>query len=128
MIWTILAVVVILVVLAAAFLLRRKKGLSAGDKAQIQEYWRRACAQPDPHRRVLDADAVVSQLLKRLGYQGSVADQLKKAGTYIPDVNAVWAAHKLRNRIAHEPGAAVSPAEADRAIRAFERLVQKYAA
>jgi hypothetical protein len=127
MIWTVLAVIVILVVLTAVLKLRRKKGLSESDKKQIRQFWDKAAAQPDPHRRVLDTDAVISQLLKRLGYEGSVADQLKKAEKQIPDINAVWAAHKLRNRIAHEPGTSVSPTDADRAVRAFERIVRKFA-
>jgi hypothetical protein len=117
----------VIMVLGAVFLLRpRGKKLSAQDKQELLRHWDRVRSQQDPHRRVLDADAVIAQLLGKLGYQGSMADKLKRAAKQVPDLNAVWAAHKLRNRIAHEPGAAVADAEADRAVRALEKVLRKF--
>ena len=130
MIYTSIFVLFVLFVLLVAFVLfsfRRKKGLTSHQKAQIQQHWLRAISQPDLHRRILDGDAVVAELLTMLGYQGSMADKLKRAESFIPDINAVWAAHKLRNRIAHEMGASINQNEADRAMHAFERVIHKFA-
>ena len=63
---------------------------------------------------------MVDNLLGALGYQGSFADKLKKAGPRFQNLDALWSAHKLRNRIAHEVGIHVQPKEAERALRAFE--------
>lgn len=123
------AILFIALLIAAAvwfFWLRKGKNLSASAKAELRGKWQRTQAIGDPHRRLLEADAVVSQVLGMRGYAGTMADRLKKAGPYIPDVNGVWAAHKLRNRIAHEPGLQVSDAEAARAMKAFGRVIEKF--
>lgn len=55
-----------------------------------------------PSKAILDADKILDKTLEIMGYQGSVAEKLKKAKTRFSNNNAVWRAHKLRNKIAHE--------------------------
>jgi hypothetical protein len=100
-----------------------KPKLSLGSARLIQAKWSHVQAMQDVHRKVMDADAVLDLTLKELGYQGSLGDKLKKAGKYFPDLNAVWRAHKLRNRIAHEPGTQIHPREAQEALQAIESAI-----
>jgi hypothetical protein len=117
----------VLIVIAAVFL-RKGPSLPSHVKAKIRTQWQSVQSLPDPHRRILEADTVVAKLLEGLGFQGSMADKLKRGGKYVPDLNAVWAAHKLRNRIAHEPGVQLSEYDVKRAMSAFGRVVEKYCA
>lgn len=104
----------------------RRRGLSASDKSILQNSWKKAAAQSDPHRRLLDADNVVCDLLGRLGYTGSMGDRLKKAGPRIRNLQALWTAHKLRNRIAHEPGFEAPPSEVQRAVSSLESVLRQF--
>ncbi len=94
--------------------------------AQARALWKHftaAEAQSDPHRRVLDAAKTFESALKAKGYRGSLGDMLRVAGPAIPAVQSVWDALKLRNRLAHEPGAQADAKTADRAAAAFERAL-----
>ena len=70
-----------------------------------------------------EADKVLDLALNELGFKGTVADKLKKAGPRFSDINAVWRVHKLRNTLAHETGARVSENEATNAMRVFEKAI-----
>jgi len=48
-----------------------------------------------------------------------LGDLLKRYGSKLPNEQPVWNAHKLRNRIAHEPQVTVSATDADRAVNAL---------
>ncbi|TSC58040.1 MAG: Uncharacterized protein Greene041619_819 [Candidatus Peregrinibacteria bacterium Greene0416_19] len=119
----ILLIVVAIGVIGLLLLVRRRKRLSAAASSKIRSAWNHAVSLPDTHRRLLEADKVLDVTLEELGYRGTLGEKLKKASGSIPSVNAVWAAHKMRNRIAHEPGASLSDAECRSALQAFERAI-----
>ena len=125
MLWFFPAIVVLVLCLFLWWKFRRR-GLSASSKKKIASQWQTVLNHDDPHRRLLEADAVLGHLLKELGHAGSVADQLRSAQSIIPGLQDVWAAHKLRNRIAHEPGIGLTDAEVSRAIQAFNRVIRKF--
>lgn len=103
------------------FALRRKKRLSPEAIKRLRKHWIAAKKIGEPSLRVLEAEKVLDGLLKELGYDGGFGEKLKRAGPRLRNEDAVWKAHKLRNRIAHEPGVRVTEAEAERALSAFER-------
>lgn len=70
---------------------------------------------------IMEADKLLYEIMEKKGYKGSLGDKLKKAGPAFSNVNDVWSAHKLRNRLAHELGAGVSAEEASRTLRKYER-------
>jgi dephospho-CoA kinase len=73
----------------------------------------------DPAKKVLEADKVLHEALKSFGSNASLGDLLKRYGSKLPNEQPVWNAHKLRNRIAHEPQVTVSATDADRAVNAL---------
>jgi hypothetical protein len=95
-------------------------------QARLRAEWDKARSREDLHRRILEADTVLSLLLDELGFRGTTGEKLKKAGTLLPDVNGVWHAHKLRNRIAHEPGTDIDQAKAAKAMRSFEHVIDTF--
>ncbi|PIR53437.1 hypothetical protein COU76_01315 [Candidatus Peregrinibacteria bacterium CG10_big_fil_rev_8_21_14_0_10_49_10] len=106
------------------FLRLRGRKLSGSVQKKLLAQWKSLEQIQDDLRRVLEADSILDSALGASGYSGSLAEKLKKAGPRFSDLNAVWAAHKLRNRIAHEPGMRVSKQESDRAVTALRRAFQ----
>lgn len=75
-------------------------------------------SESDFHLSILEADKLVDRALRDLGYapDKTMADRLRQAAKKFSDVNGMWQAHKLRNRIAHETGVKVSQMDARRAL------------
>ncbi len=121
-----LGILIVLGMGLAVLLWPRKRRLDSAAKARITAAWQHAVNLPDPHRRVMEGDKVLDHLLAALGYKGTLGEKLKRADRILPDKNGAWRAHKLRNRLAHEPGAQVSPKEEAEAMAAFERVVRKF--
>jgi hypothetical protein len=103
-----------------------KPKLNSASATLVQKKWAHVQTLSDPHRKILEADAVLDLALKELGFKGSLGDKLKKAGKYLPDENAVWRAHKLRNRIAHEPGTQVGEREVSEVLNAIEKGIKAF--
>lgn len=100
---------------------RRGGGFSSAEKRKYLEHWERIRRDADFRHAVMDADKLLDTLLGRKGYSGPLGEKLKKSARLFSDLNGVWAAHKLRNRLAHELDAKLSPHEARRALQQFER-------
>lgn len=110
-----------IVIAVLVFYFYGKKGFSEKDKEFFRKKWQEAASLPDQRLTVLEADKLLDKLLHKKGYAGSLGEKLKKAGTLFSDINAVWSAHKLRNRFAHELDFKPSPQEMGSAIRSFEK-------
>ncbi len=126
---TLVAGAVVLVATAAALLVVVRRGvrrrrLSAADAASLRAEFALLDSIPDDARRVLEAEKILDHAFASLGYRGTFADKLRQAGPRLGGVQAVWDAHKLRNRIAHERSVTVDRAQARRALAAFERALR----
>lgn len=77
----------------------------------------------DAHMAILNADKLLDNALKARGFKGeTMGDRLKstnKKGVF-KNENAIWAAHKLRNRIAHEENITVNAGQAKKVINTFK--------
>ncbi len=77
------------------------------------------------HLSVLNADKLLDQSLKESGSKGNtMGERLKSSSSRLSNRNAVWAAHKLRNQIAHEPDVEVSYDTARRALASFKQALK----
>jgi hypothetical protein len=99
------------------------------------EYYRTKCLEiehqlkpDDPssyQMSVLNADKLVDQALKARGTSGqTMGERMKSSVTLFTDRNGIWMAHKLRNRIAHEPDAQITHDEAKRALNSFRKALK----
>lgn len=76
------------------------------------------------HLAVLNADKLLDRALKARGYKGeTMGDRLKSARANLSNNNAVWAAHKLRNQIAHED-VSIKPQTVRQALGAFKKALK----
>lgn len=77
------------------------------------------------HLAILNADKLVDQALKERGYSGqTMGDRIKATRGQLSHRNDLWAAHKLRNRIAHESGVKVSYMQTRRALSGFKHTLK----
>ncbi len=102
----------------------RRRGIAPAERARITRAWNAASNQQDPVRRVLEADKVLDMALGASGFSGTLGDKLKAAGPRFRDLDAVWQAHKLRNRLAHEAHAEVSATESDAVLRTLRKEIE----
>lgn len=74
---------------------------------------------------ILHADKLLDQALRESGYRGqTMGERLKAAQNVWKNADHVWGAHKIRNRIAHEPDAAISYDIAKRSLIAFKAALR----
>jgi len=71
---------------------------------------------------IIEADNLLDELLKRMGYVGeSLGERLKQLDEKVlPNINRVWDAHKIRNNIVHDPDYRLSFDRAREIIQIYE--------
>ncbi|MEK7547213.1 MAG: hypothetical protein AAB536_03495 [Patescibacteria group bacterium] len=89
---------------------------------------------------IIDADNFVDDVLKRMGLEGdsmaskektggSMADRLENLSTDdFKTLNRLWAAHRVRNKIVHEPGFVVSREEAQTTLADYASFLKEVGA
>lgn len=71
---------------------------------------------------VIDADKLLDEALRKKRFKGkTVGERLVAAQRLITDNDAVWYAHKLRNRLVHEPNVKLRKREAQNALMGFKQ-------
>ena len=103
----------------------RGKVFSLKELQYIKSHWIRIIDtfSNNPQSAIMDADKLLYYALDRKGIEGTLGEKLKKAGLRFSDLNGVWKAHKLRNRVAHELSAELNVDEAKKALRQFKRAL-----
>lgn len=77
------------------------------------------------HLVILNADKLLDQALRQRGFRGNtMGERMKAAHNVWSSRDNVWTAHKLRNRIAHEPDVTVGYDTARRALAAFKQALK----
>ncbi|MBI1974773.1 MAG: hypothetical protein HYS57_00245 [Parcubacteria group bacterium] len=93
---------------------------------RIRERLRRGNESED-RLAVLEADKLLDGALQDLGQLGdSFGERLKALKVWrLSNIDEVWEAHKLRNRIVHEPGTRVSHYDAEGTVKIFEEALRQ---
>ena len=74
------------------------------------------------HLAILNADKLLDQALKQCGTKGAtMGERMKSSQAVWTNANNIWSAHKIRNRIAHEPDVHVRYDEARQALAAYKQ-------
>lgn len=111
-------------VVVYAIMFRKRRFFSEKDKKYVVAKWNEI-SHTGARTCIMEADKLLDFCLgKVLGskYERvSLGEKLKLKGAMFSDLNGVWFAHKLRNKIAHELDFRVSMVEVKRALSAFKR-------
>ena len=81
---------------------RRRHKISQKSIDEIKETWKTIIRQKDMRHSVMDADKLLDHALYLMGYKGNLGTKLKKSARLFRNINDIWAAHKVRNNIAHQ--------------------------
>jgi len=122
-----LAAVIIVGILLFAVVTLSKKG-GAFDVEKYRTRWMTIEQslvkdnEPSYHMAILNADKLLDQALREAGVKGqTMGDRMKFARDRWSNRDAVWASHKMRNKIAHETDVRVSYDTARRALAGFKQ-------
>ncbi len=76
---------------------------------------------------IVSADSLIDKILELAGYQGAnLGERLKNINSSeLESLQDMWEAHKVRNRIAHEPHLALSKQEAARTLAHYEKVLKE---
>lgn len=102
----------------------RRKSLTAAQKKQLAQHWQQVQHITEPTKQILEAEKVFTSAWRYRGVQGSFAEQWKRVGSAYSNEQAVWRAHKLRNRIVHEPNAQATKKDAELVLKEYGRVLQ----
>src|ERR1700752_4667001 len=105
---------ILVMVLLGRFARRRQPRLN---HEYFQQQWATLLARvKTPEGMILaivDADKLLDEALKKRHFRGkTMGERLVSAQKAISDNDAVWYAHKLRNRLVHEPNVRLKKREA----------------
>jgi len=71
---------------------------------------------------IIDADKLLDEALKKRGYKGkTMGERLVAAQRALSSNDGVWYAHKLRNRLVHEPSVRLRKSEAKDALAGIKQ-------
>ena len=99
---------------------RRRSGL---DSKYYRDKWAKIeqvqkMGEPGWQVAIIQADKLLDQALKERGFAGeTMGDRLKSSHAG----DKIWAAHKIRNRIAHEADVKLNPVMVGQALRGFKQ-------
>ncbi|MBI2634845.1 hypothetical protein HYW82_04225 [Candidatus Peregrinibacteria bacterium] len=126
--WIVGLIVFLLVdlILVGWILLRRKRvrKFDAKELSYIRAQWIKIIDAfgAHPKHAILDADKLLDYALMKKGFEGNLGDKLKVAGARFSDLDAVWFAHRLRNKIAHEL-TGINGEDAKRALTNYKKAL-----
>lgn len=76
---------------------------------------------------IIEADKLFDDLLRRMMYPGKdMGERMKNLNEdFLPSINRVWDAHKIRNYIAHSPDYHIDYSDAERAINNYKQAFKE---
>ena len=103
-----------------------------GSQSRIEKQWNKIKARlQEPAEAewkvaVIEADMLVDDVLRRMEYPGdTMGDRLKSiTKDQIRSLDSIWTAHKIRNRIVHDPDIRMQHRDARDAIAGFESFLK----
>lgn len=119
--WILMGLVLVYVIFIFWLKKFKKAGLSEGDRKIFSKKWQEIKNDPDRRHQIINADKILDKLLEKRGYRGNVGEKLKQAKAHFSDLDGIWSAHKVRNKIAHELDFKLSEGIAHSALRSFEK-------
>jgi len=107
----------------------RKDGGEKRERWEVVEEHVRSDRPADWRLAIIEADTILEEMLKRMGYEGeSLGERLKVVEpSDFTSIQSAWEAHKVRNQIAHEgSGFELSHREAKRIIGLYEQVFKEF--
>jgi hypothetical protein len=131
MITTVAAVVAVVLILLIVFGVTfwQKKHRTKLKPEQFETRWKalqKLCADKSTWPlAIIDADKLLDDALKSLKYKGkTMGERLVAAQRDMSDNDAVWFAHKLRNKLVHEDFTSLKESAVKDALKGFRQALR----
>jgi len=124
----------IVIALLIIFVSIRTRRTSSFDRQYFKNEWAKvlkplSLGEQGWRLAIIDADKLLDHALKQHGARGqSMGDRMRDREKYFSHYNDLWAAHKLRNRLVHEPGVTLGKQLTHRALNEFQRALKELGA
>jgi hypothetical protein len=128
----VLGIIVALLVILIAF--RTRKGRGALDRHYFKTEWAKVLKTVPTGEQgwrlaIIDADKLVDHALKQHGAKGeSMGDRLRDRQRIFSHYNNLWSAHKMRNRLVHEPGVKLTKQLTSKVLKEFQMALKELGA
>lgn len=124
-VFILISIIIIIGITALVYISHKRRRMTDRDIDLIRRELKKIeeSVNIEPRHGVVEADKLLDFVLKKRGYSGTLGEKLQHAEQEFKNANAVWSAHKLRNRIAHEVGLQVSAGEAQQAISSVKQAL-----
>lgn len=124
MIGFIVAILLFAIILFTLISLTNKKAPEL-DKDAFRKSWVSILEKAkNPHTQelaIINGDKLLDLALKKSGFKGeTMGERLISAKNKLTNRNAVWEAHKLRNRLVHEENVHLDRQKIERTLKGFE--------
>lgn len=106
------------------FILYLRRRIKKAMRKVLQTAWNRVIAEKHPTLKVVEADKLLDEALRHLGFTGTLGEKLKQAGARFTNEDAVWRAHKLRNSLVHDLRKIPTDKEVDDAMRSYRQALR----
>ena len=122
----VIGIIIIGIIMLAVIAMTRKK-IPGLNQEEFRTKWMKIEGsliddEASGHLAILNADKLLDTALKARGFSGeTMGERMKSARTTFSNNNAVWAAHKLRNQIAHESDVSIKTKTVRYALKAFKK-------
>ena len=77
---------------------------------------------------VIDGDKLVDHALRARGIRGDTMGERMKKASYLKSIDNLWTAHKLRNKLVHEPDVRLKKSTANMALNAYHKTLKELGA
>ncbi len=77
---------------------------------------------------IIESDIILEEMLEKMGYIGdTIANKLKQIEkSDFQTVEKAWKAHKVRNRIAHDPNFVLNKKETEKTIKMYKSVFEEF--
>jgi hypothetical protein len=109
---------------AVEFLSYRPYGLRKITKSWAKILARLETASEQEYKlAVIEADSMLEDILKRMGYPGSNLEEIlgNLTSATLPNIDEIFQAHRLRNNIVHDPNFHLSLDQARKTLQVYEK-------
>jgi hypothetical protein len=122
---SILALIFILLVLVLVILLIAHKGKPRMNKKYFEKHWEHIDSNENYTEAIIKADTLLEEALKNAGIKGgTTGEKLNNSTGFLRDINGAWAAHKLRNQLAHESNVNPTAIDCQKALRQYKKALK----
>jgi hypothetical protein len=95
------------------------------NKKYFIKHWEDIEANENYTQAVIKADALLEEALKHAKIRGgTTGEKLNNAVGFLSNIDAAWSAHKLRNKLVHEPDANPTAMDCQKALRQYKKALK----